>query len=74
MPENTVSLKLPPFWAAEPQIWFAQAKAQFALRKIVAHDTKYFKVFSAVDKVTASRLKDFINNPPGVWQKRGIES
>ena len=64
MSENAVSLKLPPFWAAEPQIWFAQAEAQFALRKIVADDTTYFYVLSALDQATASRLKDFIGNPP----------
>ena len=64
MSENAVSLKLSPFWAAEPQIWFAQAEAQFALRKIVAGETKYFYVLSSLDQATASRLKDFISNPP----------
>ena len=64
MSENAVSLKLPPFWAAEPQIWFAQAEAQFELRKIVPDDTKYFYVLSALDQSTASRLNDFISNPP----------
>ena len=62
--ENAVSLKLPQFWAAEPQIWFAQAEAQFALRKIVSDDTKYYYILSALDQSTASRLKDFIGNPP----------
>ena len=64
MSENAVSLKLPPFWAAEPQVWFAQAEAQFTLLKIVADDTKYFYVLSALDQATASWLKDFISNPP----------
>ena len=62
--ENEVSLKLPAFWAAEPQIWFAQVKAQFALWKIVADNMKYFYVLSALDQATASRLKNFISNPP----------
>ena len=64
MSQKAVSLKLPPFWAAEPQIWFAQVEAQFALRKIVADETKYFNVLSALDQATASHLKDFIINPP----------
>ena len=62
--ENAVSLKLPPFWAAEPQIWFAQTEAQFALRGIVSDDTRYYYTLSALDQSTASRLKDFISNPP----------
>ena len=64
MSENTMSLKLPSFWVAEPQIWFAQTEAQFALLKIVADDTKYFYVLSALDQATASQLEDFIRNPP----------
>ena len=63
MSENVVLLKLPPFWAAEPQIWFAQAEAQFALQKI-ADDTKYFYVLSALDQATSSQLKDFICSRP----------
>ena len=62
--ENAVSLKLPQFWAAEPQIWFAQAEAQFAIRNIVSDDTKYYYILSALDQTTASRLKDFISHPP----------
>ena len=63
MSENTVSLKLPPFWASEPQIWFAQGEAQFALLKIFADDTKDLYVFSALDQAITSRLNDSISNP-----------
>ena len=51
-----------PFWAAEPQIWFAQAEAQFAVQKIV-DETKYFYVLSALDQATTSRLKDLSPTP-----------
>ena len=61
MCKNTVSLKLLPFWDAEPQIWFTQAEVQLALWKIFAHNTNYFYVLSAIDKVTPSLLKDFIS-------------
>ena len=62
--KNPVSLKLTPFWAAEPQIWFAESEAQFALRKIVSDDTKHYYILSSLDQMTASRLKDFNSRPP----------
>ena len=44
MLESAVFLELPPTWAVEPQNLFAQAEAEFALRSIVADDTKYYYV------------------------------
>ena len=60
--ENAVSLKLPLFWAMEPQIWFTQAEAQFALRKLVSNNTKYYCILSSLDQTTASQLNNFISN------------
>lgn len=62
--EHAVSLKLPTFWTSQPEVWFAQAEAQFNLRRITADDTKYFHVLSALDQETATRLLDLINRPP----------
>ena len=31
---NAVTVKLPPFLAEQPDVWFAQAEAQFALCNI----------------------------------------
>ena len=63
--ENAVSLKLPTFWTSQPLVWFAQAEAQFELRKITADETRYYLVLSALDQGTATRLLDLISNPPG---------
>ena len=38
---NAVALSLPTFWAHQPRVWFAQAKAQFTLRDITVDITKY---------------------------------
>ena len=62
--EHAVSLKLPTFWTSQPEVWFAQAEAQFNLRGITTDDTKYFYVLAALDQHTATRLLDLISQPP----------
>lgn len=62
--ENAVSLKLPTFWTNQPEVWFAQAEAQFHLRGINTDATKYYYVVSALDQATASRLLDVLRTPP----------
>ena len=62
--ENAVALKLPTFWTSQPEVWFAQAEAQFVLRGITADETKYYYVIAALDQPTATRLLDLISSPP----------
>jgi hypothetical protein len=64
MAENAVTLKLPTFWNAQPEVWFAQAEAQFHIRNITNDATKYYYVISALDQDTAGRLLDVIRTPP----------
>ena len=40
--EYTVQLKLPTFWASQPQVGFTQAKAQFNFQKIATDETRYY--------------------------------
>ena len=60
--ENAVLLKLPTFWTSQPELWFAQAKAQFALRGITVDEIKYYYVITAFNQPTATQLLD--SNPP----------
>ena len=62
---NAVSLKLPTFWTAQPQVWFQQAEAQFTIRSITSDQTKYAYTVAALDQDTASRLLDLLRTPPG---------
>jgi hypothetical protein len=71
---NAVSLKLPSFWSAQPKIWFQQAEAQFAIRGIVAQQTKYFYVVGALDQEIAGRLIDFLETPPTEDQYTAIKT
>ena len=62
--EHAVSLKLPAFWTSQPDVWFAQAEAQFSLRGVSADETKYYYVIAALDQQTATRLLDLISQLP----------
>ena len=62
---NAVSLKLPTFWIEEPEVWFAQVDAQFAIRNITVTDTKYHYAVAALDQTTARRVLDILRTPPG---------
>ncbi|GFN76482.1 Gag Pol protein [Plakobranchus ocellatus] len=63
MAVDSVALKLPTFWVSSPLAWFAQAEAQFELRKITQDDTRYYHVFASLDTNTAKRALPIINAP-----------
>ena len=52
-----------PFCTKQPHVLFAQAEAQFNIKKIMADDTKDYYVIPALDQGTATRLLDIINQP-----------
>ncbi len=61
---NAAALKLPPFWANDATLWFAQIEAQFGIRNITQDETKYWYVVAALDHTTMAQVKDVLNNPP----------
>ena len=71
---NSVSIKLPPFWTAQPQVWFQQAEAQFTIRGITADETKYSYIVAALDQDTASRLLDLTLTPSNRRQVHGHQN
>ena len=61
---SAVALKLPPFWNAEPELWFKQVEAQFQTRKIFNDKAKFNHVIQTLDNAAASEVESIIMNPP----------
>jgi hypothetical protein len=61
---DAVSIKLPPVWTHRIDSWFAQAEAQFNLRKITEDDTKYWHIVAALTDEVAERCARIIDRPP----------
>ena len=59
-----VATRLPPFWPANPRIWFVQVEAQFSRRGITASRTKYEEVICALPTEYATEVQDLLLDPP----------
>jgi hypothetical protein len=61
---SRVAVRLPPFWAERPAVWFAQVEAQFLLAGVSSEKTKFFHVISQLDHPYAAEVEDIIISPP----------
>jgi len=55
-----VSVRAPPFWEGDPNIWFAKIEAQFALGGITSDTTKYNHIIRTVDTAILTQVTDII--------------
>ncbi|KAF8793817.1 hypothetical protein HNY73_001855 [Argiope bruennichi] len=59
-----VAVKAPPFWRANPGIWFGPMESQFTLVRITMEITKFHHVVSALQPEELVIVGDLILKPP----------
>lgn len=61
---SAVAIKIPPFWANDPALWFSQVEAQFTLKGITSQLTKFHHIVASLEPEIALRVRHLILRPP----------
>ena len=63
---SSVTIKIPPFWPADPKVWFAQVDAQLTMKSITSQKTRFDHVVASLSPEYATEVRDLILKPPTV--------
>ena len=58
------NLKIPPFWASNPEAWFGMVEGQFILRNITQDNLRFYYVLGALPESAVRGLGDLMRGPP----------
>jgi hypothetical protein len=70
---SSVSVKIPPFWPKDPDMWFRTIEASFSIAKITQDETKYSYVISNLDQTYLSSVRDLVMNPPNAGKYEALK-
>nr|XP_042902991.1 uncharacterized protein LOC122270291 [Parasteatoda tepidariorum] len=59
-----ITVKPPPFWRANPELWFRQIESQFTLAGVTTESTKFHHVVSALQPEELAIISDIVISPP----------
>jgi hypothetical protein len=59
-----MTVKIPLFWPADPQVWFAQVEAQFSSRNVTSQWTRFTQIVAALVPEYATEVRDLLLTPP----------
>ena len=59
---STVAIKIPSFWSADPEVWFAQMDV--TTRNITSQKSKFKYMVASLSPEYATEVRDLILSPP----------
>lgn len=59
-----ITIKVPPFWHDNPEIWFAQIESQFVVAKTTSDNSRFNTVVASIESKVLCQVSEAVLNPP----------